>query len=323
VNRRQVVVGALVSAFASSVANAAVAQTKLTIMVFPGISNLPIYAAQTKGFFAKRGLEVDVKFTSGSDELRNGLAAGRYQIVHSAVDNAVAMVELAKADAAIVIGGDSSFQELFVSPEIASYADIRGKTVLVDAPNTAYAFFLYTMLKQNGLERGDYAVKSVGATAFRLAGLKDKSGVAAIIGPPFSIVAERDGLRNFGSASKALGRLQGNGGFVLRSWAKANSDALVHYLQAYIDGVRWARDPANRAEAVALYVERLKLPEDVAMKCYEIAANAESGLANDAALDIEGFRNILRLRTAIEGGSPLLPETYLDLSYYQQALTGM
>ena len=202
-NRRQVVVGALVSAFATSVANAAAAQTKLTIMVFPGINNLPIYAAQAKGFFAKRGLEVDVKFTSGSDELRNGLAAGRYQIVHSAVDNAVAMVELAKVDVAIVVGGDSGFQELFVSPEIASYADIRGKTVLVDAPNTAYAFFLYTMLKQNGLERGDYAVKSVGATAFRLAGLKDKSGVAAIIGPPFSILAERDGLKNFGSASKA------------------------------------------------------------------------------------------------------------------------
>ena len=322
-NRRQVVVGALVSALATSVASAAAAQTKLTIMVFPGINNLPIYAAQAKGFFAKRGLEVDVKFTSGSDELRNGLAAGRYQIVHSAVDNAVAMVELAKVDVAIVVGGDSGFQELFVSPEIASYADIRGKTVLVDAPNTAYAFFLYTMLKQNGLERGDYAVKSVGATAFRLAGLKDKSGVAAIIGPPFSILAERAGLKNFGSASKALGRLQGNGGFVLRSWAKANSDALVHYLQAYIDGVRWARDPVNRAEAVALYVEQLKLPEDVATQCYEIAANAESGLAKDAALDREGFRSILNLRTATEGGSPLSPETYLDLSYYQQALTGM
>ena len=322
-NRRQVVVGALVSALAASVASAAAAQTKLTIMVFPGINNLPIYAAQAKGFFFKRGLEVDVKFTSGSDELRNGLAAGRYQIVHSAVDNAVAMVELAKVDVAIVVGGDSGFQELFVSPEIASYADIRGKTVLVDAPNTAYAFFLYTMLKQNGLERGDYAVKSVGATAFRLAGLKDKSGVAAIIGPPFSILAEREGLKNFGSASKALGRLQGNGGFVLRSWAKANSDALVHYLQAYIDGVRWARDPVNRAEAVALYVEQLKLPEDVATQCYEIAASAESGLAKDAVLDLEGFGTILKLRTAIEGGSPLSPETYLDLSYYQQALTGM
>ena len=87
--------------------------------------------------------------------------------------------------------------------------------------------------------------------------------------------------------------------------------------------MRWARDPVNRAEAVALYVEQLKLPEDVATQCYEIAANAESGLAKDAALDREGFRSILNLRTATEGGSPLSPETYLDLSYYQQALTGM
>ena len=51
-------------------------------MVFQGVQNLPLFAAQTKGFFAKRGLAVDMKFTPTSDELRNGLAEGRYQIVH-------------------------------------------------------------------------------------------------------------------------------------------------------------------------------------------------------------------------------------------------
>jgi hypothetical protein len=30
-----------------------------------------------------------------------------------------------------------------VRPEIKSYADIRGKTVVVDAPNTAFALILY------------------------------------------------------------------------------------------------------------------------------------------------------------------------------------
>ena len=79
------------------------AQTKLTIMVFQGVQNLPLFAAQTKGFFAKRGLEVDIKIAPTSDELRNGLAEGRYQIVHGAIDNAVAMAEVAKADIAVVM----------------------------------------------------------------------------------------------------------------------------------------------------------------------------------------------------------------------------
>ena len=32
--------------------------TQLTIMVFQGVQNLPLFAAQTKGFFGKRNLEV-------------------------------------------------------------------------------------------------------------------------------------------------------------------------------------------------------------------------------------------------------------------------
>src|SRR3954464_4553367 len=106
-------------------AQAASAQTKLTIMVFQGVQNLPLFAAQTKGFFAKRGLEVEIKVAPTSDELRNGLKDGRYQVVHGAVDNAIAMAEVAKADIAVVCGGDNGWNELYVQPEIASYAHSR------------------------------------------------------------------------------------------------------------------------------------------------------------------------------------------------------
>src|SRR5713226_4523146 len=135
------------------------AQTQLTVMVFQGVQNLPLFAAQTKGFFARRGLEVDIKIAPNSDEMRNGLAEGRYQIVHGAVDNAVAMAEVAKKDIAVINGGDNGFNELIVQPEIASYADLRGKTVIVDAVNTAYAFQLYDMLAQNGLKKSEYTIK--------------------------------------------------------------------------------------------------------------------------------------------------------------------
>ena len=67
------------------------AETRLTVIVFPGVQNLPMFSAQAKGFFGKRDLAVDLKFTPNSDELRNGLAEGRYHIAHSAVDNAFAM----------------------------------------------------------------------------------------------------------------------------------------------------------------------------------------------------------------------------------------
>ena len=134
------------------------AETKLTIMVFQGLQNLPFFAAENKGFFAKRDLEMDIKIAPNSDEMRNGLAEGRYQIVHGAIDNAVAMAEVAKADIAVVCGGDNGWNQLIVQPDIGSVAELRGKTVIVDSPNTAYALQLYALLAQRP-EKGDYEVK--------------------------------------------------------------------------------------------------------------------------------------------------------------------
>ncbi|MGA6995113.1 MAG: ABC transporter substrate-binding protein [Pseudolabrys sp.] len=147
------------------------ADEKLTVIVFPGVQNLAMFVAQAKGLYAKRGLDVEIKFTPNSDELRNGLAEGRYHIAHSAVDNAFALKDKANVDIAVVSGGDNSFNHLVVQPDIQSPADIKGKTVAVDAVNTAYAFQLYEMLRQKGLNKGDYEVKPIGGTGSRLEAL--------------------------------------------------------------------------------------------------------------------------------------------------------
>jgi hypothetical protein len=45
------------------------------------------------------------------------------------------------------------------------------------------------------------------------------------------------------------------------------------------------------------------------------------GFAPDARFDLAGFKNALALRAEIEGGSPAAPERYIDLGYYERALT--
>lgn len=320
---KRLLAAALAAAFTFVFAphNSRAEDTKLTVIVFPGVQNLPMFAAQAKGLYAKRGLAVDLKFTPNSDELRNGLAEGRYQIAHSAIDNAFALKDKANADIAVVLGGDNSFNHLMVQADIASLADIKGKTVAVDAVNTAYAFQLYEMLRQKGVNKGDYEIKPVGGTGARLeAMVKDKTMAATIMNPPFSIRGEKAGLKDMGTAAAALGAYQGSSAFVLRDWGRANEDALVKYLQAYVEGLRWALDPKNKAEAVALLVERLKLPEDVATLAYD---STKDDFNRDGAVDMAGVDNVLKLRAQFEGGTPASPDTYLDLSYYKKALAGL
>ncbi len=300
---------------------------RLNVMLFQGVQNLPLYAAQQKGFFAGRGLEVDLPVAPNSEELRNGLAEGRYQIVHTSVDNAVAMTEQSKVDTVVFIGGDNGFNHLFVQPDVESLAELRGKTVVVDAPDTAFALILYKVLKNHGLNRGDYTVKSLGATRFRLEGMqKDNSYKAAMLNLPFAIHAQRAGLKEMGVAVDMIGPYQSTTGFALRSWASENDGVLARYTQAYVEGLRWTLDPSNRAEAIGMLAAGLNLPQDIATRCYEIATDPLGGFAIDAKLDMPGFRNVLALRAEIEGqwgGNPPPPERYIDLSYYERAMQGL
>jgi ABC-type nitrate/sulfonate/bicarbonate transport system substrate-binding protein len=324
---RNLMIGALAGATMLGTMGVAPAQTQLKVMVFPGLSNLSIFAAQHKNLFAKHGLAVEVMNTPNSDVLRDGLAKGDHQIAHAAVDNAVAMVELAKADVAIVTGGDNGFNRIFVQPEINAYADLRGKAVVVDAPNTAYALLLYKVLKDAGVNKGDYVVKPVGGTTARLEAMtKDKANAAGVLNPPFSFRAKEAGLKDMGAAAKAVGAYQAGGAFVMRDWAKANSDSLVRYITAYVEGCRWALDPANKAEVIALLSDRLKLTPQIAAQSYAVATDPGDSIAKDAKFDIEGFKNVLKLRAEIEGqwgGNPPSPEKYIDLSYYDRAVSSI
>ena len=110
--------------------------TLLHVNTFPNARALPFYAAVDQGFFAKHGLAVDLQFTKGSSAQRAALASGAVDIVHSAVDNALAMIA-AGNDVVIVGGGDSGTNEFYVQNNIRSFSDIRGHAIVVDAVNTA------------------------------------------------------------------------------------------------------------------------------------------------------------------------------------------
>jgi len=306
----------------------AAAQTALKVVTFPGLTNLPIFAAEKNGLFAKRGLAVDVIFTPNSKSQREGLASGKFQIIHTAADNAVAMVELAKADVIIVTGGDDGFNRIIVQPDISSLSDLRGKTLVVDAPNTAFALLLYKALKDAGLSGADYKVNSVGGTPQRLnAMLTDRAHAAAgILSPPLSFDAIAAGLKDLGSATKAVGPYQSGSVVVMRSWAKSNSDTLVRYIQAIVEGRRWVLDSANKDAVIAMLVATLKLSRDYAAKCYAIVIDPVDGFAKDAKFSMQGFENVLKLRAEIEGewgGHPPAPDRYVDLSYYARAIAGL
>ncbi len=302
------------------------AEEHVRAKVFPGVQHIGLYAAHEQGFFAKRGLSVDIAFTRTSQELRDDLANGRIDVAQSAADNAVAMAEAAGKDVVIIAGGSNSMNHLFVRPEVNSFDDVRGKSVVVDAPDTAYAFLLYKILSLNGVQRSEYKVYQGGGSCnLRFEGIRSSAErVAVMLNLPCLLEAERQGFKNWGPASKFIGPYQGDGVFVMRAWARAHPDIVVKYLQASIEGLRWASAAPNKGQAAAIVVKYLKVDPEIAARSLELALPPNGGLDADARINPEGFRTLLRLREEMQPGTPALkPEKYVDLTYYERALQGL
>ncbi|MGB7617913.1 MAG: ABC transporter substrate-binding protein, partial [Pseudolabrys sp.] len=286
------ILSAVAVAGALAFTNQARCEEHVLVNVFPGPQHLALYVARDKGLFEKRGLSVDVQFTPTSKAQRDALADGSVQIAQAAVDNAVAMVEGAKKDVVIVSGGSNGMLSLFVRPEIKTYDDIRGKAVVVDAPDTTYAIVLYKMLALKGIKRSDYDILQGGDCMRRLNGIRnDPKNAAVLLNFPCTVLAEREGYPNWGSAAEALGAYQADGSFVMREWAQKNRETLVNYLQSIIEALRWASRPENRSETAAIVAKYLKVAPDVAEKSVEGALGPHGGLDKDARLNAEGFRN--------------------------------
>ncbi len=297
----------------------------LHVNTFPTARSLPFYVAVDKGFFAARGLDVTLDFTESSERQRAGLADGSIDIVHAAVDNAVAMIDVAKQDIVILSGGDSGTNEFYVQKDVKDFADIRGRSLAVDATNTAYALQAKKILLAHGLRDGaDYKLNPVGNGVKRLAALQQDTGNAgAILNLPYSLQAAASGMHSLGRTTDMLGPYQAGGAFARRDWVRDHGVVVVQYLRAFIQALRWSLDPGNRTEATAILVDKLKLPPAMAAQSLELMAEPGFGFTPDAAFSAAGFKNVLALRAETEGGKPADPDHYIDLSYYDQAMKSL
>jgi ABC-type nitrate/sulfonate/bicarbonate transport system substrate-binding protein len=273
------------------------------------------------GTYKKYQIDVALTYTHSSTEQRNGLANNTYDLAHSAVDNAVAMVDVALEDVCIVIGLDQAFNKLVTIPTISTYDDLRGKRLGVDATDTAFALVAYEMLRLNGILEGDYSVVPIGATGYRLEAIKKGEIDFTMLNLPFNLFAKDAGLKLFDDPSRLIGEYQSTGGFVKRDWAVHNSDLLCSYLAAYIEAVRCILNPLNKNLSIRLMKQNLNLANETASLCYDQITAPNSGFVKDAEFSLLGMQKVLGLRAGFNRVKlDKNSNEYYDDSFYSKAL---
>lgn len=302
----------------------------VSLIVFPGGFNWPIWVAQEKGLFARHGIEPKITPTPGSAFQLTGLIEGKFDIAMTAIDNLIAYREgqgeakIVGPDLVAFMGGDNGFLRLVAVPEVKSFADLKGKTVSVDALTTGYAFVLFELLERGGLRRDrDYQVERAGGVLQRFNALMEKKHAATLLLSPFEVQAEARGYTRLADASTMLGAYQGLVGGARKSWADANRDAVIGYIRAFSDAVDWLYQPTNKEEAIAILRKNLPaMNEQAGQAAYAVLLHPRDGFQRKARIDLEGVRTVLRLRSKYaEPQKPLTdPGRYYDDRFYQAAM---
>ena len=274
-----------------------------------------LVVARAKGFFAAKGLEVDVMVTPNSTDQMRGLSLGSWQIVSTAFDNVLGWSGREGAEI-VAIGqvAQGITLPVYVRPEIQSWQDLRGKPLAVDAVDTAYALVLRRILLAHGLEmeRGDYTLLPKGATGHRLESMNQGETFAGVLNPPWDAKADAAGMKWFADQREILPDYPGGVFAVNRNWANENRDTLTKYLAAWHQGLQWAQDGKNHDEVIKLISEAEKMDE-------KSAVNRLRQLPSNGQLNLAGLQAVLDLRVQFGLTPPMGKDLakYYDESFYR------
>ena len=316
--RREVIIGGAALGLCASSWPAAAQSGQVRVVAFAGASNWPYWVAQERGLFKKEGVEASLDITPNSVELARNLHGGKYDLALAGVDNIVAYNEGqgeadlgGPTDFVALFGVDNGLLSLMAAPDIGSFADLKGKTLSVDAMTTGFAFVLRDLLARNGIGEGDVKIMRVGGGAQRLEGLLKKEQDGTLLNAPLDRVKD------------VLGSYQGIVAAAKRDNADAKGKEVEAFIRAFHQGVAWLYDPANKEEAINLLMARMKgMERPGAERAYTVLLDPKNGIYRDLKVDREGLRTVLMLRSKY--GQPRKelsdPGRYIDESYLASAL---
>ena len=298
----------------------------LSVVVFPGGFNLPMWAAERQGFFPANGVRVNLTLTPSSTFQMQGLAEGRFDIAMTAFDNVVAYQE-GQGEAKIpenpdmfaFMGSDNGFLSVMGGKGIERFADVKGKKLSVDALTTGFAFVLRELLAKNGIAESDVIFERTGGMVERFQELLKGTHAATVVLTPFDLLAQAKGHVQLARADEHLGAYLGVVGAARRSWARANETALVGFVRAYRQGVQFLYENAEIAEALLVANVRAMTPA-LARQSLGIFLAERTGFYKDLRLDAQGAQTVLALRSKFAGRKLADPAKYIDPAYRGKAL---
>ena len=252
----------------------------------------PYSVAMAKGLLAKRGMEFDIVYGQSASSILQQLVGGSVDLVVSTGINEPLHAAAKGAPVGILrIVGKVPPYAIEAQPAIHSLKELKGKTVAIGGLVDITRLYFDRMLDPNGVHWGEYDAIVIGATTGRMAALKSGAVAATMLLPPYSFQVEAQGFNNIGLAVDYAADLPFTASVLSLPWAAKHPDLARGINDAFDEGLAWLKDPANRAEAIAILVKS-GLPEQEVTQSYDFMRKIDFW-APDAKVSRGMLQNII------------------------------
>ncbi len=253
----RVIIAASVCATALALATPATAQeTKVAIGISGWTGFAPLTLAKEAGIYKKNGLDVSIKKIPQKDR-HLAIASGDIQCAATTVEtyivwnaNGVPITQLVQLDKSF--GADG----LAVRGNVAKIADLKGKTIGVDAPGTAPYFGLAWILKKNGMSMKDVKVATMSPQAAANAFIAGQIDGAMTYEPYLSGVRDKPEAGKIIATTLDYPMVMDTFGCT-PAFIKANPKAAKALVDSYFEAVEMIKkDPAKSYEIMGADVKQ-------------------------------------------------------------------
>ncbi|MGH8962636.1 MAG: ABC transporter substrate-binding protein [Jatrophihabitantaceae bacterium] len=261
------------------------------------------------GLFADHGIDLREHRVSSSMQAFQDLADGSYDLLLTNPDNVLAYRISAanpvgrRLDVHILMGVDRGLGlSLFAAPGIESLADLRGRTVGVDAAATGFAFTLYALMHRRGMQVDrDYECAEIGTTPIRRKILVAGDCAATMLNAGQDWLAEDGGCRRLVRVRDELGPYLGAVLVARESWTVRNVPLVDRLRTAWREANSVALDPTRASTVTAAIGAMLGCGPDVAERARQTLMSPAEGLIADGVIDPAHLQTVIDLRAAYSG----------------------
>ncbi|TDD80454.1 transporter substrate-binding domain-containing protein [Actinomadura darangshiensis] len=258
--------------------------------VIPIIDIAPVKLGVTKGVFARHKLKVTTQDAQGGAAIVPAVVSGDFQFGYSNIVSLLVAREKGVPVTMVSVGArasgdpmdDGSGQLMTRDSTIAKVADLKGRKIAVNTLKGINEVAVASVLKKNGLRRGDAELVEVPIPNMPAA-LKNGQVDAAMLSEPFITVAEGQGAKRLPVSYAGMGaHLPFAGWFTSKQYAGKNPDVVKRFTAALKESMSYAESHPDEARgALNGY---LKLEPGLSDKVTLPGWNPEAGKAEIAPL---------------------------------------